>query len=89
MHQAKCLAAIFFLTATAAMAQTPRDYDPALEAAAINVAVSKLGPLRGAFGEGRAPEFYRPVRQEKKRDPSGWQDGLIQATDLPVSLERP
>jgi hypothetical protein len=74
------------LAALSVMAKAAPDHDPALEEAAIRLAVSKLGELRDGFRPGETPRFYRPQAaraNERDGDQTAWQDGLAPATDLP------
>jgi hypothetical protein len=93
MRIVKCLAATFALAAMPASAMAAPDYDPALEAAAIKLAVGRLGPLRGGFQGDQEPTFNRPAPQQAEagagEDPV-WENGLAPATDLPtMTIKQP
>lgn len=86
MMRAKCLAAGCLFAALPSLAGAAPDYDPALEEAAIKLAVSKLGQLRGGFSGDKRIKFYRPAKaapENDKADKDGWKDGLAPATDMP------
>ncbi|MEX0954504.1 MAG: hypothetical protein WDZ83_04735 [Rhizobiaceae bacterium] len=84
----KCTAVALMLAATSVVANATAtsDHDPAIEAAAIRLAVSKLGELRDGFQPGETPRFYQPRAARanaRDGDQTAWQDGLAPATDLP------
>ena len=86
MMRAKCLAAGCLLAALPSLVNAAPDYDPALEEAAIKLAVSKLGSLRGGFSGDNRIKFYRPAKSAPDNDAAhkdGWKDGLAPATDMP------
>jgi hypothetical protein len=86
MKRANCLAAGCLLVTLPSLAGAAPDYDSALEDAAIKLAVSKLGQLRGSFSGDNRPRFYRPAKaapENERADENGWKDGLAPATDVP------
>jgi hypothetical protein len=87
MIDARLLAAACMLAALMTLAEAAPRHDPALEEAAIKLAVSRLGPLRDGFDLREKPEFLRPAATTATEgDDAVWQDGLAPAKDKPGGI---